>query len=43
MDQISRYFGTVMTKLDISDWDEVEKTVKAVIKSSRAGKNFNAD
>jgi len=37
---IQQYFGVEMTRLDTSDWDSVEKTIKQVIKSSRAGSNM---
>ena len=40
--EIERYFNIKMTPLPTEDWDEVETIIKKVIKSSRAGKNFNA-
>ena len=39
--QISEYFGVEMASLPFDDWDVVEKDIKKVIKSSRAGKNFS--
>ena len=41
--EIQDYFGVEMTRIDTADWDEVEKTVKRVIKSSRAGENMKMD
>ncbi|KAL9108839.1 MAG: hypothetical protein Q9187_008247 [Circinaria calcarea] len=38
--QIQNYFQIEMTRIDTSDWDMVEETVKKVIKSSRADPNF---
>lgn len=38
--EISDYFGVEMTSLPYDDWDNVEDTIKKVIKSSRAGSNF---
>lgn len=35
--EISDYFGVDMTSLPDYDWDEVEETIKKVIRSSRAG------
>ncbi|KAI9813424.1 MAG: RNA helicase required for poly(A+) mRNA export [Pycnora praestabilis] len=43
LQDISRYFGTEMIRVDTQDWDEVEETVKRVIKSSRAGQNMQMD
>lgn len=40
--EIEQYFNIKMTPLPSDDWDEVESVIKKVIKSSRAGKNFNA-
>ena len=40
LSEIQRYFGVEMTRVDTQDWDEVEATVKRVIKSSRAGENM---
>ena len=37
---ISDYFGVDMTSLPHDDWDQVEEMIKKVIKSSRAGSNF---
>jgi ATP-dependent RNA helicase DDX19/DBP5 len=41
--EISEYFKVKMTKVDTTDWDEVEETVKRVIKSSRAGENMRME
>ncbi len=38
--QIEDYFSVPMTALPYNDWDQVEDTIKKVIKSSRAGSNF---
>ena len=38
--QIQNYFQIEMTRIDTTDWDLVEETVKKVIKSSRADPNF---
>ena len=38
---IEEYFHIKMTPLPMEDWDEVETVIKKVIKSSRAGKDFN--
>ncbi|KAI9803057.1 MAG: RNA helicase required for poly(A+) mRNA export [Piccolia ochrophora] len=43
LNEIQQYFNVEMTRVDTSDWDEVEATVKRVIKSSRAGENMKAD
>ena len=40
--QISDFFGVEMTPLPHDDWDTVEEIIKKVIKSSRAGSNFQA-
>ena len=40
LNEIQQYFGVQMTRVDTKDWDEVEATVKRVIKSSRAGENM---
>lgn len=40
--EISDYFGVEMTSLPHNDWDQVEEIIKKVIKSSRAGSNFQA-
>lgn len=37
---ISQYFQCEITRLDTSDWDEVEEQVSKIIKSSRSGNNF---
>lgn len=41
--QIRNYFNTDMTRLEASNWDEVEEEVGRIIKSSRAGKNFKGN
>lgn len=38
--EISDYFGVEMESLPHGDWDQVEEIIKRVIKSSRAGSNF---
>ncbi len=38
--EISDYFGVEMISLPHEDWDRVEEIIKKVIKSSRAGSNF---
>lgn len=38
--EISDYFGVDMRSLPYNDWDAVEDIIKQVIKSSRAGSNF---
>lgn len=38
--QITEYLRTSATKVPTDDWDEVEKVIKQVIKSSRAGTNM---
>lgn len=40
--EISDYFGVEMKSLPHNDWDQVEEIIKKVIKSSRAGSNFQA-
>lgn len=42
MDDISNYFGVKMMGLPYQDWDQVEEIIKHVIKSSRAGSNFQS-
>lgn len=42
LNEIQEYFNVKMTKVDTSDWDQVEETVKRVIKSSRAGSNLRS-
>ncbi|KAI9873450.1 MAG: RNA helicase required for poly(A+) mRNA export [Pleopsidium flavum] len=42
LNEIQQYFNVTMTKVDTSDWDQVEETVKRVIKSSRAGNNLRS-
>ncbi|KAI9842924.1 MAG: RNA helicase required for poly(A+) mRNA export [Sclerophora amabilis] len=37
---IQKFFKVDMFRVDTNDWDEVEKVVKRVIKSSRAGNNM---
>ncbi|KAI9778659.1 MAG: RNA helicase required for poly(A+) mRNA export [Peltula sp. TS41687] len=43
LDDISKYFGVPITRVDTTDWDDVEHAVKKVIRSSRAGTNMMAD
>ncbi|KAI9835056.1 MAG: RNA helicase required for poly(A+) mRNA export [Sarea resinae] len=43
LDEIRKYFDIELTRVDTSDWDSVEETVKRVIKSSRAGTNMHMD
>lgn len=38
--EISAFFGVDMVELPHDDWDTVEEMIKKVIKSSRAGANF---
>ena len=38
--EISDYFGVDLISLPHNDWDTVEEIIKKVIKSSRAGLNF---
>lgn len=40
LQDIGRYFAVPLSAVESDDWDAVEKTVKHVIKSSRAGANF---
>jgi ATP-dependent RNA helicase DDX19/DBP5 len=40
LNEIQKYFNVQMTRVDTNDWDEVEETIKKVIKSSRSGQNF---
>lgn len=40
LQEIGRYFAVPLSAVKSDDWDVVEKTVKQVIKSSRAGPNF---
>jgi ATP-dependent RNA helicase DDX19/DBP5 len=35
---IANYFKTDLLPINTNDWDEVEETIQAIIKSSRAGK-----
>lgn len=41
--QIEDYFGVKMQGLDPTDWDEVEKRLKIVLKSTRAQANFRPE
>lgn len=43
LEEIARYFSVPVTRVDTSDWDEVEASVKKVIKSSRAGVNLQLE
>ena len=38
--EIQRYFNTTMTQVKTDDWDVLEEQVSKIIKSSRAGANF---
>lgn len=38
--EIQRYYQAEITRVDASDWDDLEETVSKIIKSSRAGSNF---
>jgi ATP-dependent RNA helicase DDX19/DBP5 len=42
LQEIKNYFQTEIMRVDSRDWDEVENVVKSIIRSSRAGSNFNA-
>ncbi|KAK2789717.1 RNA helicase required for poly(A+) mRNA export [Emmonsiellopsis sp. PD_33] len=42
LQDIKNYFNTEIQRVDSRDWDEVEKVVKSIIRSSRSGTNFNA-
>ncbi|KAK2752249.1 RNA helicase required for poly(A+) mRNA export, partial [Arachnomyces sp. PD_36] len=41
LQDIQKFFQTVITRVDTHDWDDVEAMVKTIIKSSRSGGNFN--
>ncbi|PGG97791.1 ATP-dependent RNA helicase DBP5 [Helicocarpus griseus UAMH5409] len=43
LQDIKNYFNTEIQRVDTRDWDEVEEVVKGIIRSSRAGANFNAN
>lgn len=38
--EIQKYYQAEITRVDTTDWDELEETVTKIIKSSRAGANF---
>ena len=40
--EISDFFNVQMESLPYDDWDQVEEKIKKVVKSSRAGSNFQA-
>ncbi|KAI9884545.1 MAG: RNA helicase required for poly(A+) mRNA export [Watsoniomyces obsoletus] len=40
LQEIARYFGVPIQGVDTKDWDEVERAVQSIIKSSRAGTNL---
>lgn len=42
IEEISDYFNVQMEPLPYDDWDQVEEIIKKVVKSSRAGSNFQA-
>ena len=37
---IAEYFRIPLSKLNTDDWDSIEETIQATLKSSRAGANF---
>ncbi len=41
--QIEDYFGVKMQGLDPTDWDEVEKRLKTVLKSTRAQASYRPE
>ena len=41
--QIQRYFGAEIARVATEDWDELEEQVTKIIKSSRAGANFQGN
>ncbi|KAI9891526.1 MAG: RNA helicase required for poly(A+) mRNA export [Vezdaea aestivalis] len=43
LNEIIKYFNTPMKRVDTRDWDEVERIVKQVIKSGRAGDNLKSN
>ena len=38
--KIQEYFGVEITRVSTDDWDDLEEQVTKIIKSSRAGANF---
>ncbi len=40
LQEIAQYFGVPIQGVDTKDWDEVERAVQSIIKSSRAGTNL---
>lgn len=40
---IQKYFHAEITRVDTSDWDDLEEQVTKIIKSSRAGANFQGN
>lgn len=40
LQSIAEYFKIPLTRLNTGDWDSIEETVQATLKSSRAGANF---
>lgn len=40
LQDIKTYFNTEIQRVNTQDWDEVEEVVKTIIRSSRAGSNF---
>ncbi len=42
LNQIAAHYGIDLVRLDADDWDKTEETVRAIIKSSRAGSNLKA-
>lgn len=43
LDAIQRYFKVSIARVNTNDWDEVERAVQRVIKSSRAGANLRME
>ena len=41
LDTIARHYGIELIRLEADNWENTERTVKGVIKSSRAGINFD--
>lgn len=41
--EIADYFRIELQRLDSSDWDSIETNIQKVLKSSRAGANFQQD
>jgi ATP-dependent RNA helicase DDX19/DBP5 len=41
--EIAEYFRIILQRLDSSDWDGIETNIQKVLKSSRAGANFQQE